>query len=236
MNLKDAPKKIKKDGLVNVVVKLHLVPVFTRVSLEKKIEEAFQTLGQPLGKFTIRNRMGNVPNDNNLHFFSNQLYKLLVEETCISFNIVDKYPGWKDMKAFIESVIASLPELHYSMVSIQYVSVFEEVLIFNQLEGRVSLPHFNQFIGSELIFHYAHEQKDVDVALVDVRLTNNMLNPQYNKHASMTDIKVRCGNKNNEWTKNEMLVRLELVHEVQHRCFFELLTKEFIDSRDPVYE
>lgn len=235
MNLKDAPKKIKKDGLVNVVVKLHLVPVFTRVSLEKKIEEAFQAMGQTLGKYTIRNRMV-PPNDNNLHFFSNQVYKILVEETCISFNIVDKYPGWEDMKAFIESVLAILPELYYSKVSIQYVSVFEEVLIFNQLEGNVSLPHFDQFVGSELNFHYAHKEKDIEVALVDVRLTNNMLNPQYDKHASMTDIRVRCGNKNTEWTKDEMLNRLELVHKVQHRCFFELLTKEFIDSREPVYE
>ncbi len=235
MNLSEAPKRINKDGLVNVVVKLHLVPEYSRLSLEKKIEDAFREQGQILGKYAIKNRMGGTTRDENLNFLSNQVFKILVEEDCLSFNIVEKYPGWADLEDFIIKVVNCLPELRFSKISIQYVSVFEDVLILKELEGNVSLPHFDQLIGTELNFHYARKQKDIDVALVDVRLTNNMYNSKLNKFASMTDIKVRCGN-NNEWTKDEMLNRLRFVHDVQHRCFFELLTKEFIDSREPVYE
>lgn len=234
MNLSEVPKRIKKDGLVNVIVKLHLVPEYSRLKLEKTIEESFREQGQILGKYAIKNRMGGTTRDENLNFLSNQVFKILVEENCLSFNIVDKYPGWAELEGFIVRVINCLPELRFSKNSIQYVSVFDDVLIFKQLEGNVSLPHFDQFIGTELNFHYAR-QKDIDVALVDVRLTNNMFNPKLDKHASMTDIKVWCGN-NNEWTKDEMLNRLRFVHDVQHRCFFELLTKEFIDSLEPVYE
>lgn len=235
MNLKNAPQKIKNDGLVNVIVELSLIPDYSKIKLERLLEERYREEGKPLAKYVIKNRKSTSPVDENLYFFSNQIFKLKIEENALLFNIVDNYPGWAEMSGFIRQVLAVMPELHYNQVSVQFVSMFKDILIFDQLDGTIALPHIDKFIGSELSFRYAHEEKGTGVALVDVKLVNNMVDPPKDNHFSVVDVKSFC-NGNGQWTNEEMLSRLDLVHKVENRCFFSLMKEEFINSREPIYE
>lgn len=235
MNIKNAPQKIKNDGLVNVIVELSLIPDYSKIKLEKLLEEQFREDGKCLSKYVIKNRKPSSPIDENLYFYSNQKFKLKIDENALLFNIVENYPGWLEMSSFIRQVLTVMPELHYNQVSVQFVSMFKDILIFDQLDGTIALPHIDKFIGSELSFRYAHEEKDVDVAFVDVKLMNNMVDPPKDSHFSVVDIKTFC-KTNGQWTNEEMQSRLDLVHRVENRCFFILMKEDFINSREPIYE
>lgn len=238
MNIKDAPKKLLDDGLLNVIVVLSYEPEYSQVALENRLERSFKDRdeSEALVRYSVKNRLHLKKNHtDSLTFLANQTFKIMVTESSISFNIVDKYPGWQAMRTFIDQTLAVLPDFQYKQVSVQYVSRFEEISIFDQLDGNIHLNHFKRFLGSEFTFHYAHNEHDTGISLVDVHLINNVPVPPNPYTASFIDVTVRSL-IDQQGEREEMLLRLEMIHQVEYHCFISLLKKEFIDTRKPIYE
>ena len=130
MDLVKAPKRIKNDGLKDVIVKISFKPELSRVALEQKIESGLSSSGFNYVKYSMSDAKI-YKDDHKKYFLAVDEYKLMIEEESVSFNIVDKYPGWNNYHTFIDRVMGFIPQLNFSGVSINYISSFDNLRIFD---------------------------------------------------------------------------------------------------------
>lgn len=235
MDLAKAPKRIKNDGLKDVIVKISFKPELSRVALEQKIESGLSSSGFNYVKYSM-SEAKNYKDDHKKVFLAVDEYKLMIEEESVLFNIVDKYPGWNNYHTFIDRVMGFIPQLHFSGVSINYISSFDNLRIFDYLDKGMDLCAISGCMGSELKYSFVEKDKDGRTAFVDVLLVNNKIIPRIQLDpVSCINIKVQCSAQI-EWSGETMLKFLSFIHAIEWKVFIEAFKRSFFEKRGAVYE
>lgn len=164
---------------------------------------------------------------------ANSKYRFQLNQNVISFNFVSRYLGWSDYKLFITKLLTQLEKfVGFEKTAIRYISGFENISLFSNLDGYIKLNQLPPFYGTE--FHFGFQIQDGayhDVS--DVRITDKLA-IQNDKSMSVMDITMTstktCG------SLDEVLSQLEFLHKHEKNVFFLLLKEDFVNKLGPTYE
>ena len=234
MDPRRLPIYLERDGLSNAMVNLSIETPFNQAHLINKILENNDHVAtsEPLQK-VIRTQKHPITKENKeLYFLANSDYKMLITDDAISFNFVRQYPLWSNYLPFIMSCLEILDgDIRVMDITLRYVSEFEDISIFKQLDGSIKLQYLPLFDGSEFTFRYGVKE------IIDgtefqggaiVKLTDKMLTPKGN--ISVADITVMGKVQENVGSY------LNFLHNHERDLFFRIFKKEFFELLGAHYE
>ena len=217
------PIYLDNDGLRDSVVEVTFDSPYNYLYIANKIHDT-----QDYAGFDV------VPN-NDCILLVNGIYRIQVLTGKISFNHIKEYQRWPNYSSFIQGVINILLKLNeLSIVSllIRYISVFQDISIFDNLNGRkMQLEAFPPIDGTEIRFNMSITDKKMHLGYATIRLTDNLPSRNKVQKASVVDLQI-VANCNN-FTQKETL---EFLHTEERNLFFSLLDKSFINSLGAHYE
>lgn len=223
------PKKLGNCTIENSLYAFEFSTPFNRLYIENTILEKLEQSGSHFERFPVVNEP-ECERNNALSCYTNQVFKFIIDENRITFNIVNKYPQWAVMGPFITKVIKGFPSdgLLFKTVTTRYISRYDNIPLFNHLNGNVHLNAFREIIGAELRYPVTHGQNIQGF----VRITN--LLPQGNNvFSSFADVEIR--KVLDESSIDCALSSCDEVHKLEKENFFKLLNEEFINSLNPEY-
>lgn len=227
------PKRIENDGLRDAVVALSLKPVYGREKMEEDIIEALNKHYAPEFKFVPApqneaNRKANIT-----RFIANRDFRIQFSENMVMTNIVSRYVGWEVYSKLLKTIIDTLGSVDYKVAYLRYVSLFEDVSIFEQVEGSglriTTLPDFQ---GTEFNFRCNIDDDKQHHSVATIRLTNNKTFPE--QIASVVDIMVEAQIPNG--SSQMVWEYLNFLHYHEKNLFFLMMKEDFINQHNPVYE
>lgn len=176
----------------------------------------------------------------------NEEQYLCVSEKCkikakkgeISFNCNNSYPGWGELLNFIIDILGNLHNICeskniYHYITLNYISTFPKIDIFDKLDGKVELFRIPPFADTILDFKCAIQYGDqkADSAKAQTKIRNNMLID--GKSMSAIDISIFKKITNNSIP--HLIEMLNFLHANEKLIFFNLISQEFIEEQDPEY-
>lgn len=159
-------------------------------------------------------------------------FRIRLDRSQIQFNCISNYPGWERYGAWVQRVLQSLADiLEFQNVQIRYISVFEEIRIFEHINGTIHINAFPPILGEEYAFHVnvVDAGKPDMTAFATVRLTNDKAIAPQSK-ASFVDISLESKANN-----NNLQAVLDFIHTYEKLLFFSIITEEFKNVLGPVY-
>lgn len=223
------PKKLGNCTIENSLYVFEFNTPFNRQYIEDTILEGLAKDGKHFERYPLASESGNHSN-NSLSCYTDQVFKFIVEDNRITFNIVDKYPQWAALEAFIIDVIKNFPSdgLRFKTVTTRYISRYENIPLFNNLNGQVHLNAFNHIFGAELRYPLIYGQYIKGL----VRITN-LLPQGENVFTSFADVEIH-----KELTDGSVvntLASCNEIHSLEKENFFKLLSEDFLNSLNPEY-
>lgn len=219
------PLYLEKDGLRESIVEMYYSNSPYRVEhIAKIIHEAHE-----MGTF----KMVNDPNNESV-FLQNDLYRIQVRPDCISFNNIRVYQRWPNYAPMIKTVIRqvlSLQEITIDRQRIRYISMYPNVSIFDNLNGRkMILNAIPPIDGTEIRFKVGISDQN-HLGIATVRLTDNLPSNKSDDKVSVVDIQIDATTNNEKQEET-----LEFLHREEKNLYFSLLDKKYIDSLGAHYE
>lgn len=234
MNVEDIqlPKSLEHCYIENSIVQFNYKTPFFWKYVQQKIVESMTANGIKLDEYPlVSDEMGENSSKEKMSFFTDRVFKFLVEGRRISFNCVSDYPGWTMFSRFIRMSMQAIPaqDLQIKSVSIRYISRYDEVPIFQKLDGIVSMNQFQNVNGAEIRFPVKEENGISGL----VRLTNMLLSNDGMHQASFADVELSYSLDTN--SIDEALVACDLIHESEKKNFFRTISEEFVQELVPTY-
>lgn len=221
------PIRLEHDGLSNALVNITFSTVYQSVYIVERVIES-------LAQAAELDELQKIPsNGTDGIMIANSSYRIQIMQNMISFNFVSAYTGWNDYRQFIIKILNHLSEyVNYEKVALRYISGFEDISLFNNLDGSIQLNQLPPFYGTE--FHFGFQIQDGnDIGISDVRITDK-LPIDTDKSMSVMDINMvsqkACG------SIGEVLEQLDFLHKHEKNVFFLLLRDEFVNTLGPTYE
>lgn len=220
------PLYLDNDGLRDSIVEIYYINSPFRVEhIAKKILE---TNGMESFRMVEDNNNGNV-------FLQNDLYRIQIRPDCVSFNNIKKYQRWPNYSQLIQKVtdsVLSLEGITLARQMIRYISMYPNVSIFDNLNGKkMELNAFPRIDGTEIRFKMVIADKDNHFGVATIRLTDNLPSNKPEIKVSVVDIQIDTATSN-----EKQQVTLEFLHREERNLFFSLLAKQYIDSLGAHYE
>ena len=176
-----------------------------------------------------------VEDTSNSVFLQNELYRIQIRPDCISFNNIKKYQRWPNYSQLILKVIKSvlsLGEITFDRQMIRYISMYPNVSIFDNLNGKkMELNAVPPIDGTEIRFKMGIADNDNHLGLATIRLTDNLPSNKPSIKVSVVDIQIDATTSNDNLEST-----IEFLHREERNLFFSLLNKKFIDSLGAHYE
>ena len=236
------PCKIKDDGLTETIVLVKYNSEYTIQKLQTVIFTYLtRTTHGAFQKVYTRKKDRLVTGDNsrrNDFFYTDGKYKVVVRQTDISFNCVEVYPGWATYFSFIRNCLNNLQTLINGVqISIRYISSYPELPLSAFLEGHIVYTNLSHSILQQQ--HTIHCKlatgSHIGSAIGIIRLYDSI--KVHHQIMSIVDIEIQSREViEGEENYASILQKIELCHNFEKQLFFSLLTKEFIDSKQPIYE
>ena len=175
------------------------------------------------------------------YFLTDGTYRVMVTEEKMSFNIVANYHGWSRYTDFIYVCLDIMKELINGItdIEIRYISAFERVSIFDNLQGVIKLDKYPRFEGSEFNFRFmigGYPSKKIVVSKAIVRLKNLVNRTKDDIPASIVDIQLTSDVTAVNQSADTVRVNLEHIHQQEKNIFYSLLSQDFIKSLKPHYD
>ena len=230
---KQLPKSIENDGLSDAVIALSFKPDFGRENVEEKLLDVLNKRYK--SKFVFVPAPQNEANKkaNITRFIANRDFRIQFSETMVMTNIVDHYSGWASYSELLKTIIEVLEGAAYKVAYVRYVSLFDNVSIFDQVEGGglriTTLPDFQ---GTEFNFRCNIEDGSQRKGVATIRLTNKKVLPD--RVASVVDIMVEAQLPDEK--PETAWEYLNFLHYHEKNLFFLMMKEEFINQHNPVYE
>lgn len=234
MDVRKQPAYLERDGLSNALVNFKIETQFNQSYLISRILENGDKIetAEPLQRLVRKQKNLTTNEDKDLYFLANSDFRVLIADDGISFNFVRKYPLWKNYLPFISSCLASLKDdIQIRGISLRYISEFNSISIFQQLDGIIKLNYLPLFAGSEFAFSCEAKERingEEIKGVAKIKLTDNMIVPQGT--ASIADISIE-GHPG-----DDVEMYLNFLHKHERNLFFMLFKKEFFDSLGAHYE
>lgn len=230
---KQLPISIENDGLSDAVVALAYKPKYDSEVIEDNLIEALNKRFKP--EFVFVPAPQNEANEKAgvKRFIANRDFRIQFSRTMVMTNIVSHYAGWANYTELLKVIMEVLDGVAYNAAYVRYVSLFDDVSIFDQVEGGglriTTLPDFQ---GTEFNFRcniYDDKQRH---GVATIRLTNNKIMPE--RVASVVDIMVEAKLPNE--SPQTAWEYLHFLHYHEKNLFFLMMKEEFINQHNPVYE
>lgn len=230
---KQLPISIENDGLSDAVVALAYKPKYDSEVIEDNLIEALNKSFKP--EFFFVPAPQNEANEKAgiKRFIANRDFRIQFSRTMVMTNIVSHYAGWANYTELLKVIMEVLDGVAYNVAYVRYVSLFDNVSIFDQVEGGglriTTLPNFQ---GTEFNFRcniYDDKQRH---GVATIRLTNNKIMPE--RVASVVDIMVEAKLPNE--SPQTAWEYLHFLHYHEKNLFFLMMKEEFINQHNPVYE
>lgn len=223
------PKKLGNCTIENSLYVFEFTTPFNRQYIEDTILSKFAQNDRHFERYPLANEPSNKDNSA-LSCYTDHVFKFIVEDNRITFNIVDKYPQWAAMGSFIVEVITNFPSegLSFKSVTTRYISRYENIPLFNNLNGEVHLNAFNHIFGAELRYPLVYGQQIKGL----VRITN-LLPQGKNLFSSFADVEIHKELQNGNI--EDALTSCNEIHTLEKENFFKLLSEDFLNSLNPEY-
>lgn len=175
----------------------------------------------------------------NKYIYINKSFKIKLENSTISINCNQSYPGWTAIRDLIAHMIEILSHLdnniRFPVLEIEYLSAFPEIEIFSIIEGTIHLNYIPNFDNTTFEFQCQihNEQLSRGCAIGAVKLQNNA-RTHIRKKVSFVTIGVRHDNPDR--VADDVIKDIEIIHYGEKELFFNLISDEYIQSQGPEYE
>ena len=230
INVNQLPSRIKDGCLLDTIVNLHYKTGYSKSTVEDTIEEKLNSLPveNKFAKVPVIEK-GEVVKDRT--FFANDVYRIMVVEDVLSFNIVKAYPTWAPYSGFIRDIILSvLDKITITHVDVRYLSHFGDIPLFENIDGSIMLAHLQAFQGARYSFqcNVSDETPGRIPAQATVVLTDrNQVAP--GQLESIIDISVVSG-VNMGVTIDDIMRTLNFVHICEKHLFFTIISDAFYNQ------
>ncbi len=219
------PLYLEKDGLRESIVEVYYS------NSPYRVEHIAKTILEAHGMGTFK--MVHDPNNESV-FLQNDFYRIQVRPDCISFNNIREYQRWPKYAPMIKTVISqvlSLQEITIDRQRIRYISMYPNVSIFDNLNGRkMTLNAIPPIDGTEIRFKVGISDQNY-LGIATVRLTDNLPSIKSDDKVSVVDIQIDTTTNNEKQEET-----LEFLHKEEKTLFFSLLDTKYIDSLGAHYK
>ena len=229
---KELPKSLEHCYIENSIVQFNYKTPFFWKYVQQKIVESMNNNEIVLDEYPVTGiEIDEKLSKDKMSFFTDRVFKFLVEGRCITFNCVSDYPGWARYSRFIRMAMEAMPrqDLEIKSVYIRYISRYDEVPIFQKLDGSVSMNQFQDVNGAEIRFPV----KEANGISGLVRLTNMMQSNDGQHQASFADVELSYSLNTN--SIDEVLSACNMIHESEKKNFFRTISEEFVHELGPTY-
>lgn len=220
------PLYLENDGLRDSIVEMfysnspYRVEHIAKVILEEEEMESFRMVDDQ---------------NNGSVFLQNELYRIQIRPDCVSFNNIKEYQRWPNYSQLIKKVINKVLSLHEISIDrqmIRYISMYPNVSIFDNLNGKkMELNAFPRIDGTEIRFKMAIGDQMNNLGIATIRLTDNLPSNKPNVKVSVVDIQIDTTTNNDKQEET-----IEFLHTEERNLFFSILDKHYIDSLGAHYE
>ena len=243
------PRKINPDNLKDTLVEIRFssyVPLdlLPGIVFSELAELGYQyfPLNTPNISLSSSNTERNISlgiNPERSGFFIKDDVRIQFIRDTMVFNCVqDRYVGWDKYFHIILSVsqlfVGKRVVKSFNKVAIRYISVFENVDIFKNVNLKLNVPNLGFDLGDTVLRLNKHDGG----AKIFVTLTNSAKKQDpktaAEKQASIVDINI-FHTFSSDVSDDEMMSVLDRIHSLEKETFFGLITAEFLDSLNPQY-
>ncbi len=229
------PIYLDNDHIVESIISFKIVSFFNDSYIVSHITEALnrQNTNPQFNEFnTDTSKYGNIS------LFSNGVFSFFIKNGVLQLNCVEKYRGWSKYSKFLSDMLEILGtiEVKYKDLQIRYISIFEEISIFDKIDGNVKLNAFPNFENVKLSFSFAivgNPEKSIRNPFAHIEARNWIPSRNGDEHASVVDITVQG---NYEFNNKDVLFNaIEYYHEQEKNIFFSFISNNFINELGPHY-
>lgn len=182
-----------------------------------------------INSLEIENRVSFVCGDISVGFGSNSLL----------FESVGEYPGWDTFFKFVKMVLDGLNESlnikEISRLGLRYINFFDSTKNLNSIaEFELKIPS----LGTNLSKYLCKSELTTDNGSVIISLAEEIKFQLNNsiETGSVVDIDVVTNSGMSQIFDNLLIEQIAKMHELESQIFFNILTDEFYNSLDKVFE
>lgn len=229
------PIYLDYDHIVQSIISFKIESFFNDSYIVSLITEAFNRLNT-VPRFSEFNT--DTPKYGNISLFINGLFCYFIKNGVLQLNCVEKYRGWSKYSRFISDLleILSKHDIRYKDLQVRYISIFEEISIFDKINGKVELNAFPKFENIKLSFSFVvagKPEKGIGNPIAHIEARNWIPSRNGDEHASVVDITVKRDSVFNN--KDVLLDAIEFYHEQEKNVFFSFISGSFINELGPHY-
>lgn len=231
---KKMPIRIDNDGLANAIVILTYSSNYNREYIESRIQTSLNAVFKTNFQKVMMPRPITVEGEVIDHFIANRDFRIQVTKSMININIVKNYIGWSNYSSLILALLDSLEEaVIYHVAQVRYMSLFDEISIFEELDGKFKFEYIPVFFGTQLNFRCnAHDENKDMHCVISVKVTDKA--QVDDRLLSIVEI---CAETNmGDADRKTAYSYLDFLHYNEKQMFFTLLKDSFINQHNPVYE
>lgn len=225
------PTRLENDGLTNAIIEVLYRTDYNASYIIKTIRDRSDALQleEPLTIIPLPTKQ----NEESNLFLGNSQYRIQVTDKLISFNFVRQYTLWPSYFEFVIGVLQLIEEkVQFLGASVRYISQFNRISIFDQLDGSFRFNNLPPFAGSKFNFKcrindgaYAG---DAIIAITDTIIVD--------RENSFSVVDVLVSGDLKEKTLDYLKRYLNFLHKHEKNLFFLMIKEDFIKTLGAHYE
>ena len=235
------PVKIENDGLRETIVAVKFSTEYNLSKIESVVKEYLDgiphTHFEKLETRKVDVEIENSPDKDSGFFYSDGQYKVVVKNDQVAFNCVSVYTGWNKYFKFILGCMEYLGDfIKGNYVVVRYVSSYPDLSLASFLDGNIDYTHLNNIIKEQIhrIECNLINENGLSYGVGIIRLFDNVI--FQNRKQSIVDVEIQSTDFSAADNNFETMIGfINDGHLFEKKLFYSLLTKEFVDSKNPVY-
>ena len=176
-----------------------------------------------------------IEESNPIMISSDKNFTIILNDTSITFDILDGYKGWDKYLFNIKKYLSPLFEksiIHkIHQIGIRYINHYENILIYDKINAKINLDFIDTPQKGLSRFEFQKEHNFVVLNLINGAV-NNIDN---NSMISTSIIDIDIINQNTILSVEDLLSTIDQMHDTEKSIFFSLITKKFLSTLNPLY-
>lgn len=235
------PVKIENDGLRETIVAVKFNTDYNLSKLESVVEDYLNSIPERVFEKVetrdIDKEIEDSPDNGSHFFYTDNIYKVIVKKDQVAFNCISGYTGWDNYFRFINGCLQSLENyIKGNYVLIRYISSYPNLSLESFLDGHIKYPHLDSTIKEQVHIIRCKLIKDDGLAfgMGQIRLFDSVDFQQ--QMQSIIDVEIQSIDFSAAGDNFETMISfMNDGHLFEKKLFYSLLTKEFVDSKNPSY-
>lgn len=236
------PVRIEDDGLKDTIVIINFTTDYNLQKLESVVKKYLDAIPDTSYKKIetrkVDTEIKDSPDNNSNYFYTNGQYKVVIKSEQLAFNCVGDYTGWRNYSQFIYGCLSEVRGLiKGESVKIRYISAYPELSLLTFLDGTILYPNLNNAIIEQI--HtikcklLSKERMSYGIGVINLYDSISL----HNVRQSIVDVEILSTDFSAlDDNFNAIINYIEQGHDYEKKLFYSLLSKEFVESKNPTYE